>query len=200
VPDPAAEAALVELCHQRGLFRLFDHGPLRGRTLTPELLRDLLAEARLDAAPAATLPPAVGAGARLIARAGDGRATIYPLRAPETTIGRGADNDVIVASDHVSRYHARVSWDGRQYVVEDLGSKNGTFVAGEPVTARRPLRHGDRVALAGATPSPSDGRRCPAAGCGWMAARRRCGCAGGSSTSGRPSTAPSRSCTSGRVR
>jgi DNA-binding XRE family transcriptional regulator len=149
VPDPAAEAALVELCHQRGLFRLFDHGPLRGRTLTPELLRDLLAEARLDAAPAATLPPAVGAGARLIARAGDGRATIYPLRAPETTIGRGADNDVIVASDHVSRYHARVSWDGRQYVVEDLGSKNGTFVAGEPVTARRPLRHGDLVALAG---------------------------------------------------
>ena len=152
VPDPVAEEALVELCRQHGLFRAFDHGPLRGITLTPERLRDLLAEARLGAAPTAA-PRAAAAAmpARLIARAGDGRATAYPLRVPETTIGRGADNDVVIASDHVSRYHARVSWDGRQYLVEDLGSKNGTFVGGEPVTAPRPLRHGDVVRLAGRT-------------------------------------------------
>src|SRR5215212_9752990 len=50
LPDPAAEEALVELCRQRGLFRAFEQGPLRGLTLTPELLRDLLAEARLGAA------------------------------------------------------------------------------------------------------------------------------------------------------
>src|SRR5262245_22948017 len=47
VPDAAAEAALVRTCHELGLFRTFDHGPLQGVTLTPELVRDLLAEARL---------------------------------------------------------------------------------------------------------------------------------------------------------
>jgi DNA-binding transcriptional regulator YiaG len=152
VPDPVAEEALVEVCRQRGLFRAFDLGPSRHLTLTPELLRDLLAEARLGAA-STPLPPAPDwtAQARLIARSGDGRTTTYPLRTPETTIGRGADNGVVVASDHASRYHARVSWDGRQYVVEDLGSKNGTFVDGEAVTGRRPLQHGDVVTLADLT-------------------------------------------------
>lgn len=154
VPDPAAEEALIELCRERGLFRAFDLGPSRNLTLTPELLRDLLAEARLGTASTTPAPPplpAWTATARLIARSGDGRTTTYPLRTPETTIGRRADNGVVVASDHVSRYHARMSWDGQQYVIEDLGSKNGTFVGGEPVTERRPLQHGDIVTLAGLT-------------------------------------------------
>jgi hypothetical protein len=149
VPDPGAEEGLVRLCRERGLFRTFDSGPLRGVTLTPERLRDLLAEARLGAAAAAAPRADVVAPARLVVRAGDGRATAYPLRVPATTIGRGADNDVVVASDHVSRHHARVVWDGQQYLVEDLGSKNGTQVGGETVAAPRPLRHGDVVALAG---------------------------------------------------
>jgi DNA-binding XRE family transcriptional regulator len=150
VPDPMAEEALVELCRQRGLFRAFEHGPLRGLTLTPEMLRDLLAEARLGAAPEAPSRPAGAANsARLITRTTDGRRTAHPLRAPETTIGRGADNDIVVASDLVSRYHARVSWDGRTYVIEDLGSKNGSYVGDQRLTAARPLRHGDEVRLAG---------------------------------------------------
>jgi transcriptional regulator with XRE-family HTH domain len=150
LPDPLAEDALVGLCRERGLFRSFEQGPLRGIALTPEWLRDLLAEARLGATPSAPprAPPAA-TPARLIARAGDGRATAHPVRIPETTIGRGADNDIVLGSDHVSRYHARVSWDGWQYAVEDLGSKNGTFVGGEPVAGPRPLRHGDVVLLAG---------------------------------------------------
>src|SRR5207249_3855567 len=93
--------------------------------------------------------------ARLIVRTGDGRTAVYPLRDLTTAIGRGADNDVVVASDHVSRYHARVSWDGRWYVIEDLGSKNGTFVAGAPVTAPHSLRNGGGGAI--------DGRSAPQA-------------------------------------
>jgi DNA-binding XRE family transcriptional regulator len=76
VPDLVAEDALVEVCRQRGLFRPFDHGPLRGLTLTTE------PAARLGGAPAAAPLAAVGPSpARLIARVGDGRATTYPLRA-----------------------------------------------------------------------------------------------------------------------
>src|SRR5438128_1426873 len=46
-PTSAGEEALLAHCHQKGLFRMFEQGPLRGFTLTQELLRDLLAEARL---------------------------------------------------------------------------------------------------------------------------------------------------------
>jgi hypothetical protein len=50
-PGPEAEAALLDLCARRGLFRTFYYqGPLRGLTVSPELLRDLLADARLGTA------------------------------------------------------------------------------------------------------------------------------------------------------
>ena len=47
VPDASAEAALIALCHEHGLFSLFDRGPLAGLTLTPESLSAMLAEARV---------------------------------------------------------------------------------------------------------------------------------------------------------
>src|SRR5450631_1277224 len=49
-PTAEAEVALIAECERRGLFRTYDAGPLRGFTLTPEVLRDALAQARLKAA------------------------------------------------------------------------------------------------------------------------------------------------------
>ncbi|MGH2587895.1 MAG: ATP-binding protein [Dehalococcoidia bacterium] len=49
VPDTGVEAAIAAYCSEKALLRPFQHGPLRGLRLTPELLRDLLAEARLAA-------------------------------------------------------------------------------------------------------------------------------------------------------
>lgn len=51
VPGPDAVEALVTLCKELGLLRRFERGRLRGLTLTAELLRELLAEARQGAAP-----------------------------------------------------------------------------------------------------------------------------------------------------
>jgi predicted ATPase/DNA-binding XRE family transcriptional regulator len=48
VPDATAEAALVALCEAKGLFRAYANGPLGGQALTRDLLRAILAEARLD--------------------------------------------------------------------------------------------------------------------------------------------------------
>jgi transcriptional regulator with XRE-family HTH domain len=45
-PDPGAEASLLAYCHEAGLFRSSDRGPLAGLSLTADLLQDLLAEAR----------------------------------------------------------------------------------------------------------------------------------------------------------
>lgn len=48
VPNAEQEQAIIALCHAHGLFRGYHEGPLRGLTLTPELLHDLLVEARLS--------------------------------------------------------------------------------------------------------------------------------------------------------
>jgi predicted ATPase/transcriptional regulator with XRE-family HTH domain len=56
VPTAEAEAAIVQACQARGLFRSYTSGSLAGLTLTPMLLRDLLAQARLGGA---LEPPAV---------------------------------------------------------------------------------------------------------------------------------------------
>ncbi len=47
----------------------------------------------------------------------------------------------------MSRRHARIAWTGAGYIVEDLGSTNGTFVNGERVVGARGLRAGDRLQL-----------------------------------------------------
>jgi pSer/pThr/pTyr-binding forkhead associated (FHA) protein len=43
-------------------------------------------------------------------------------------IGRAADNTIILQEDTVSAHHARLSYQGQQWWLDDLGSKNGTFV------------------------------------------------------------------------
>lgn len=48
VPSADAEAAIIELCKERGLFRRFSDGPLAGVQVSPEWIADLLAAARLD--------------------------------------------------------------------------------------------------------------------------------------------------------
>jgi hypothetical protein len=72
----------------------------------------------------------------------------WPLDAQETTIGRWPDNDVVIADRWVSRHHARIVRRGLRYVIEDLGSKNDTFVNGQRLTAPHELEDGDRIQIA----------------------------------------------------
>jgi DNA-binding winged helix-turn-helix (wHTH) protein len=64
----------------------------------------------------------------------------------ENIIGRAPDAGVWIDAAGVSRHHARVTvTDGA--VLEDLGSKNGTFVGGKRVTTPRALTDGDQIRL-----------------------------------------------------
>jgi hypothetical protein len=65
------------------------------------------------------------------------------------SIGRAADNDLVLADGRVSRRHARIAPRGGHLVLSDLGSTNGTTVNGEPVR-EIVLGPGDRIGL-GAT-------------------------------------------------
>jgi len=62
----------------------------------------------------------------------------------ENVLGREGAS-VVLDSPTVSRRHARVIVEGTQATVEDLGSKNGTFVNNETVTAPQPLKDGDQI-------------------------------------------------------
>ena len=66
------------------------------------------------------------------------------------TLGRRADNDVMVDHTTVSRRHALVMDTPAGFVLRDLNSTNGTFLNGGKLDAtERPLKHGDRIRLAG---------------------------------------------------
>jgi DNA-binding winged helix-turn-helix (wHTH) protein len=69
------------------------------------------------------------------------------LRAGENLLGR--DDDVVAWLDSptVSRRHARIVISGEGAVLEDLGSRNGTFVRGQRVESPVPLRDRDEIRL-----------------------------------------------------
>ncbi len=63
----------------------------------------------------------------------------------DAVIGREGFCDIVLMKRTVSRKHARVFFDGRQYQVEDLGSAHGTFLNGRRVSKATPLNDGDRI-------------------------------------------------------
>lgn len=71
--------------------------------------------------------------ARLILHPGKPDERVFELREGANTIGRTQHNDVFVLHKSLSRQHARLVVDGDRFEIEDLGSKNGTFVDGERV-------------------------------------------------------------------
>lgn len=76
---------------------------------------------------------------RLILRPGKADERVHELGPGTYTIGRTQQNDVYVLHESLSRQHARLVIDHGGATIEDLGSKNGTFVDGVRVAARRAL-------------------------------------------------------------
>ena len=62
--------------------------------------------------------------------------------AGESVIGRDRGCAVQIDADSISRHHARLNVTGREASIEDLGSKNGTWVAGERIHGPMPLADG----------------------------------------------------------
>ncbi len=87
--------------------------------------------------------------ATLTETSGDRKGMLHPLEEAPVVIGRSPEADIVVPNALMSRKHARVWWDGERYLVEDLGTRNGTLVNREAVTAPRPLKDGDEIALPG---------------------------------------------------
>lgn len=84
---------------------------------------------------------------QLTMKTGPAPGKIYTLEKPDISIGREVGSDVFVNDVEVSRKHARLLSQFGDYVLEDLGSTNGTFVNGQRITGQYLLKTGDNLFL-----------------------------------------------------
>lgn len=71
----------------------------------------------------------------------------FDVEKPETVLGRHPDCDVTIEVGAVSRQHARIHRNGETFLLEDLKSRNGTFLNGHPISARTQLQEGDLIRI-----------------------------------------------------
>lgn len=120
--DDPSEPRYVETVHRRG-YRMIPH--------TKEVKR--VAGGSVD-------------GARFVLR-GD-NCEVF-LADGENIVGRSGEAHVLVDSAKVSRCHARILVTQNGATIEDLGSKNGTFVGPTQIQGRTPLADGDVIRIGG---------------------------------------------------
>jgi ABC-type multidrug transport system ATPase subunit/pSer/pThr/pTyr-binding forkhead associated (FHA) protein len=83
-------------------------------------------------------------------KAKTGTMILRAAQIPVIRLGRAPDNNFVLDAPSVSRHHAMLSYQsGSQPVIADLGSTNGTFVNGEPLTEPRQLSPEDLIFLGG---------------------------------------------------
>jgi hypothetical protein len=86
-------------------------------------------------------------GLQLLAQQGPRAGQSFDLNKPVVTIGREAGNDIVLEDPQVSRHHARLTLEAGGYVLEDLGSTNGTFINDQRLMGTRPINPGDKLRL-----------------------------------------------------
>ncbi len=84
-------------------------------------------------------------GAKLVVHGSLSAQDEYELPEQTTKIGREAFNDIVLYDPEVSRNHALIKFHEGRYIIEDLGSTNGTFVNGRRITGPAPLHNGDAI-------------------------------------------------------
>ena len=84
---------------------------------------------------------------QFVMRSGPTPGATYSLEGDQLTIGRDSNNGVVINDAEISRKHARLTFQGGKYVLEDLGSTNGTFVNGQRLAGPVVLKSGDVVSL-----------------------------------------------------
>src|ERR1051326_6000982 len=82
----------------------------------------------------------------LLIQGPDGQTKTVPLTGERLAVGRSSASELCFPEDvGLSRQHFALEAQGEDWTVEDLGSKNGTFVNNIPLKARLILKPGDRI-------------------------------------------------------
>jgi DNA-binding winged helix-turn-helix (wHTH) protein len=111
----------------------------------PRVIRTVQRFGYAFAADARPAPPASSLAASVFRLVWDNRE--IALSEGDNILGRDAAAVVWIDIYSVSRHHAKIVVSGDQATLEDLGSKNGTFLRGEPVHGAAPLADGDEIRI-----------------------------------------------------
>jgi FHA domain-containing protein len=84
---------------------------------------------------------------QFVMRSGPTPGATFSLEGDQLVIGRDSSSAIAINDAEVSRKHARLTFQGGKYVIEDLGSTNGTFVNGQRLVSPVVLKSGDVVSL-----------------------------------------------------
>jgi predicted component of type VI protein secretion system len=84
---------------------------------------------------------------KLVVRSGPIPGKVFTLSKSELFVGRADNNDIVINDAEVSRRHARFFAQAGSYLLEDLGSTNGTFANGQRLTRPTPLRPGMTIRM-----------------------------------------------------
>lgn len=96
-----------------------------------------------SASPPASRPLAT----RLVVTEGPLKDTVVQLNGTPLLLGRAQDADLVLDDDYVSGRHARLFPQGSRWFLEDLGSTNGTYVSGSPLTRTVAVEPGTPVRI-----------------------------------------------------
>jgi pSer/pThr/pTyr-binding forkhead associated (FHA) protein len=84
---------------------------------------------------------------QLVMRTGPNPGKVFELTKNELFIGRDISNDIVISDAEVSRKHARLALQTGGYMLEDLGSTNGTFAGGQRLMGPHLLQPGETIML-----------------------------------------------------
>src|SRR5215207_11146983 len=132
------DAAVLAIWVLRLLFLALLYGFLW--MVVKALIRDLRAAAR---------EPTAELGRLVVIAAPSGEpaaGSVFALDAI-TSLGRDVNNSIVLEDEFVSTTHAALTYRGRAWYVEDLGSTNGTFVNGSQVDGLAPIAFGDEIQI-----------------------------------------------------
>lgn len=115
--------------------------------LSPPPLPEIPAQTTMTVSQDTKSPKPSQPEATLHILARDGSVTERDLKTPETRIGKGPQNDIILPDASVSATHAMISLADGVFTLTDLGSRNGTFLNDARVSEPRKLQHGDLIKM-----------------------------------------------------
>jgi pSer/pThr/pTyr-binding forkhead associated (FHA) protein len=97
--------------------------------------------------PKAQRAPQRSAPTKLVVVQGERAGTVIDLTGVPITVGRANDSTLVVTDDYASSRHARIYAQDGQWIVEDLGSTNGTFLGRTKVSRPMPVPPGVPVRI-----------------------------------------------------